>query len=453
MPGFFPCLRFSILLLLFYSCAEERGHLPFSNRTEKMGALPVITADFFSTPLPGFYFLTTYKIGNYGDKERCYQLILDETGNIIYYKKSDPCFDFKIQPNGLISYFGAGRFYFINGSFKKVDSVSCINGVKTDLHDLCVLPTGNILLLGTETLTLDLSAHKLFCEGSKYGSKRALVESGVIQELDLDRKLVFEWHAKDHFKPEEADGFFLNDTAAFSWTHMNAIEPDGNDAILVTVRNFNEVTKISKKDGAVVWRLGGARNQFRFEGDSLRLLAMHDARKIKNGHLTIYDNGHGENALKHHSRVVEYQLDEKRKIVTLKSEHRNNFYSIGRGNYQSLEGGWALINFGEVRGVNATFEMLDRGKSAARFRFEDTLGAYRAFFYTHLPFKLNRPEITSVKTGASYDLSVQTDHERYLWSTGDTTKNIRTTTPGRYFVFVPAGEGFISSQRYVISDL
>lgn len=50
-----------------------------------------------------------------------------------------------------------------------------------------------------------------------------------------------------------------------NWSHGNALDLDTDGNLLVSFRNLSEVVKIDTRTGRVMWRLGGARNQFAFE--------------------------------------------------------------------------------------------------------------------------------------------------------------------------------------------
>ena len=42
----------------------------------------------------------------------------------------------------------------------------------------------------------------------------------------MNKNVVFEWHAKDHFAFDDADTFFLYQGPTIDWTHSNAVELD-----------------------------------------------------------------------------------------------------------------------------------------------------------------------------------------------------------------------------------
>jgi hypothetical protein len=185
-----------------------------------------------------------------------FHVILDETGKLIYYRKlglGQSPNDFKIQPNGQISYYNNEKFYLMDSTLTVIDSVFCKNAVMHDGHDLKITADGKFLLLGYENLKMDLSSYHFFKDRSA-GSPSATVKSGIVQELDKNKNVTFEWHAKDHYNFMDVDTSYLSDPADVDWTHFNAIDYDRYGDLLVSVRNFHEITKIDKSKGTIAWR-------------------------------------------------------------------------------------------------------------------------------------------------------------------------------------------------------
>ena len=77
------------------------------------------------------------------------------------------------------------------------------------------------------------------------------------------------------------------------YVHINSIAIDYDSNIVISSRHLNELTKINRKTGAVMWRLGGAHNQFIFLNDSYGLSYQHDARPVpgKPDQYTVFDDG------------------------------------------------------------------------------------------------------------------------------------------------------------------
>ena len=62
---------------------------------------------------------------------------------------------------------------------------------------------------------------------------------------DAAKNVVFEWRSWDHFDLTDMTfgGFALTDSV-IDYVHGNSIEVDGEEGLLVSSRNLNEITKI-----------------------------------------------------------------------------------------------------------------------------------------------------------------------------------------------------------------
>ncbi len=133
-----------------------------------------------------------------------YLLILNEKGQIVYYKSvADDlsAFDFKEQPNGMLSYFSQqdSTYYLMDSHYQVVDSYKAGNGYTADLHDFQILPNGNALLMAYDAQTVDMSS---VVDG---GKKDATATGLIIQELDPSHNVIFEWRSWDHFSFADFD--------------------------------------------------------------------------------------------------------------------------------------------------------------------------------------------------------------------------------------------------------
>ena len=118
---------------------------------------PTLTVAKSNNPSGGYIFLASYSIEstNYGR----YLIIADNNGTPLYYKKeSQICFDFKMQPTGLITYYYSNprMFFGMNTSFAIVDTFTCGNGYVTDPHELRILPNGNFFIIGDDYETVNM---------------------------------------------------------------------------------------------------------------------------------------------------------------------------------------------------------------------------------------------------------------------------------------------------------
>jgi hypothetical protein len=269
-------------------------------------------------------------------------MIARDSGPPLFYRELPGlCTDFKAQPNGEITYFDGGRemYYALDGSFAVVDSFACGNGYATDLHELRLLPDGHALLLGVDPVIVDMS------QVVPGGNPAANVLGNVIQELDADKNVVFEWRSIDHFAVTDATHENLT-AGTIDAVHANALESDVDGNILLSSRSMDEITKIDRNTGAVRWRWGGKNNEFSLVGDSLWFSHQHAIRRIANGHLTMFDNGNFRPVP--YSRALEYDVDESARTATLVWQFRNapDIDAFAMGYVQRLDDGSTVIGWG-----------------------------------------------------------------------------------------------------------
>jgi hypothetical protein len=331
---------------------------------------PYVSTTLYGSPAFGRLFLASVRFtGSYVP----YLMILDDTGKPIFYRKMQGwCSDFKLQPNGLLTYFDTfrGRFYAMDSTYAVIDSFYCGNGYSTDLHELRILPNGHALLLGDDPEPVDMS---LVVPG---GNRAAVVTGIVLQELDRNKNVVFEWRSWDHFQITDATHEDLT-AATIDYVHSNAIELDVDGNILLSSRHMDEISKINRATGETIWRMGGAHNQFTFVNDSIAFSHQHAIRRLENGDITLFDNGNFHNPP--FSRAVEYRLDEVSKTATLVWQYRNSpdTYGLAMGYVQRLPGGHTVIGWGAAN--PSVTELGPDGSKVYELTFEDGVYSYRAY--------------------------------------------------------------------------
>jgi Arylsulfotransferase (ASST) len=440
-------LVFSLSFILLYASSTSQNTL-----------LKYTARVYDSVQGKGYYFLFTYKMRKRDAPGYGQQMIMDGTGHTIYYRIVPKASDFKLHPDGRMSYFGNDKFMIMDASFRIMDSVTCVNGIEIDNHDFVILPNGHYLLIGTKNRMANLSAYKIFMQKGMAGSKKAILKYGVVQELDKNKKLIYQWDSEPYFKIENAQKVYLSDTTNLDVTHFNSVDKDLDGNLIISARYSNEIIKVNYNTGVIMWRLGGKYNHFKCLNDSMPFLGQHEARILPNGHLLLFDNGYGEDAFKHNARALEYELDTVNKVSKLVwfYQNENKIISEATGNAQRLSNGNTLINYGKIENgkPNITFEEVNMSKQKIfSLSFADTVGSYRAFHYPSLPFKLRQPKLRIKKKGTDYYLEVKKKYKSYLWSTGATDEQIKITQAATYYVYVPYGDGGnISSVPIVITE-
>jgi hypothetical protein len=286
-------------------------------------------------PSPGY---VVFAAGSYG-------VVIDNTGRVVWYHRfvNGPGLSFMAQPVG--RYVArpptpaAGDmepWVELDPLGNVTRTLGCARGLQPRLHDLIGEPAGSYWIMCDETRAMDLTA-----DG---GVAEARVTGTVVQHVDTDGALLFEWNPFDHFAitdVEQAERTGAN----VNWTHGNAIDLDVDGNLLVSFRNLGEITKIDTRTGAVIWRMGGRRNQFTFVDTPMPAFArQHGARSYASGALVILDNVGNPSE----SRAERYVVDEAARTARLAHSYGSVpgvVTQIG-GSVQPLPNGRTLVSFG-----------------------------------------------------------------------------------------------------------
>ena len=325
---------------------------------------PDITIHVNNNPAPGTIFL-----GNFADNPHL--VAMKSTGQFLFARQMpSPCYDFRLQENGLLTYFQntGQKYYGMDSAYNVVDSFYTGNGYETDLHDLRILPNGNALLMSYDVKIIDMSK---IVPG---GQKDAEVTGLIIQEIDPAKNVVFQWRSWDHFEITDADSVNLS-LGVIDYCHGNALEIDYDGNIILSSRNMSEITKISRTTGNIIWRLGGKNNQFTFINDPIKFSYQHAIRRTAAGTYTLFDNGNFH--VPKFSRAIEYQINETNMTCELIWEFRRDpiIYSFAMGYVERLPNGNTSISCGFS---NITYtEVTPAGETAYEFSLGNLSYSYR----------------------------------------------------------------------------
>ncbi|NNG26411.1 MAG: T9SS type A sorting domain-containing protein [Ignavibacteriaceae bacterium] len=299
---------------------------------------PNLTVTVNNNPSPGHLFLgpTTNGLGHL--------MILDNELTPLFYKKvTGNVFDFKLQPNGKLTYniYSVHSYGMNNSGITDKQYITPL-GFALDIHDLQVMGDGTYYVFGRDHITIDMSQ---YVAG---GDTAAILIAHTIHHMDADDNELWRWHSFEHYDIFDADEFINLTHHTIDWTHCNSIEVDHEGNLIISTRNFNEITKISRQTGEIIWRLGGERNQFQFINDNRGFRRQHDARILSNGNLALFDNGHM--LIPQYSSYVEYEIDEQNFKATLirRYSRGGSIYSPSRGGIQELSNGNIAISWDDL---------------------------------------------------------------------------------------------------------
>ena len=336
---------------------------------------PNLTVTINNNPSPGHLFLGPSSSG------LGHLLILDNELIPVFYKKvTGQVFDFKLQPNGKLTYNIYSVYsYGMDSSGIRNKQYLTPQGFALDVHDLQVMEDGSYYVFGRDHITIDMSQ---YVPG---GDTAAILIAHTIHHMDADDNELWRWHSFEHYDILDVDEAIDLTNHTIDWTHCNSIEidPDGN--LIISTRNFNEITKINRQTGEIIWRLGGERNQFQFINDNRGFGRQHDARVLSNGNLALFDNGHF--LIPQYSSYVEYEIDEQNFTATLVRRYSRNgtIYSQVRGGVQELSNGNMLISWDGIQNPLVS-EISPEDSTEYEVRYDNFAHQYRAYKF---PWKTN----------------------------------------------------------------
>ena len=257
-------------------------------------------------------------------------------------------FDWKVNDDNNITYFHRGIFAWItrNSMMQTIDTTFCVNGLTADLHDFIQTSSGHQIMIAYDWQQVPMD------ELVAGGDPNAFVETAVIQELDAGGEVVFEWNALEYMSPLELQNADLT-AAEIQLNHANAIDLDTDGNLILSSRNINDITKINRQTGEVMWRWGGGvSNEFTFV-NSYPFTQQHSARALGNNRYLIFDNGNYSSSytgISNRSRAVEFELNLLNMTATVVWEyfHPDDLYGSAMGSVQRLSNGNTLINWGTL---------------------------------------------------------------------------------------------------------
>lgn len=324
-------------------------------------------------------------------------MILDNEGRPVWFRpvaeEAKDAMDFRAQRyrgepvltwwEGVHGGFGRGEYVVVDGSYREVARFRAGNGYEGDHHEFLITERDTALIGIYGRAIRDLS--------SLGGRTDGAVLEGIVQEIDIGTgEVLFQWRSLDHVGFDESlYELSPDDEDAFDYFHINSIDVDGDENLLVSARRTSAVYKINRETGEVIWRLGGERNDFDM-GEGAQFAYQHDARSHPDGTITLFDN-RGER-MDEPSRGIALELDEDAMTANLQREytHPTESFAIFQGNVQALQNGNVFIGWGSAPYLS---EYSRDGELLFDARFPSDVESYRAFRHPWKGLPKDRPAV------------------------------------------------------------
>lgn len=342
--------------------------------------LPALTKRVDS-PTPGDLFLTPFSADPKATLPP-YLLILDTSGDVVYYRRLATIgLDFKrhLLPSGAVrySYISEGRVHVLDERFAPVAQVQLL---ATDRHPAYLSDVHDFQMLAEDHFLLMAYVDKVVSnvpEALPHPAEGARVLAAFVQEIRAGA-VVFEWDSAEHpelYALSTEGNNFADATVAADYAHMNSMVVDGRDGgLIMSFRHLDAVLKVSRSDGAILWRLGGADDSFA-TAPAERPSHQHFASLLPDGRLQLFDNGNASMA----SRVLTFGIDEAGSAVSSFASQPLGYYAFAMGSVQRF--GTSLVVGLGAHGVGVP-DMIEIDQATGERTMELTLPAgyysYRA---------------------------------------------------------------------------
>jgi hypothetical protein len=331
---------------------------------------PEISIVKWDDPSEGYIFVSPLHY----EANTFFLIILDNYATPVYYREvpANGATDFKLQPNGTLTSYSTPEWKYLvqDAQFNFIDTIAAQNGYDADLHELLYYADGHSFLMCYDPQLVDMS------QVVTGGQPDAVVTGLIVQELDENQDLVFQWRSWDHYQITDASNWVDLTESSIDYVHGNSIEIVNTDEMMICSRNMNEITKLDRNTGEIIWRLNGENNMFEFIPPADSFCMQHSIRLMPNSsNISIFDNGNCW--VPAHSSAVEYILDEENFTATLVERLRSqpDIFGAYMGNTQRLENGHTINGWG--KGVPSVTEFDANGNIVLEFSFPQL--NYRAF--------------------------------------------------------------------------
>lgn len=270
----------------------------------------------------------------------------------------------------------------LDDSFDEIDRLSTVGLTQTDNHDFIFTEEGSHIFVSYNSVVRDMTAFGLSAE--------EVVGDSVIQEVDNNGNIIFEWSSWDHIDLSDCQQTGYPRFPA-DYAHVNAVSLTEDGDLIGSFRGCAQVLRIDRSTGDVDWYLGGSQSDYLITGDPFNeFCGQHTAWQLENGNVLMFDNGSfclgdREALYGQFSRAVEYSLDpETSQAMFVRDYSLDGAYQAftrSQGSVQPLTNGNWLVGWGNGPDVAVT-EVSPSGQTVFEMRLSvegETSVSYRAF--------------------------------------------------------------------------
>lgn len=317
--------------------------------------MPKINLITKNNPSEGYILVSLFELMQTGSRDFSYIAILNNDGFPVFYKRIpySAVFNFKhfrTQNNQNRFSFNTtnniGKAIILNENFEEIQQLDLLpfnnhGAYPTDNHDFLYFNDDHYILPTYYTReNVDMTAYG--------GSSSVDIGEFLFQEIQ-NGQVIFEWDTANY--PEllaATDPIYYSQYATASkvdYFHFNSINIDPNDNnYVISARHTNQIYKINRTTGAIMWRFGGNTDNFSLTGNEI-ISHPHHATILSNGNLLLFDNGVTKTPKQ--SRIAEFDLNENNMTADLVYEYTEaGRYLDIMGSAQKLLNGNYFIGWG-----------------------------------------------------------------------------------------------------------
>ena len=236
--------------------------------------------------------------------------IYDRNGKLVWYQLVDspasPCIGYYWTKNKTLLFLDddcqtISEMDLAGNVLRTVDISGLPGGPFYFHHEFRLNDDDHLVALIAELRTIDQS--------SVGGPADAQIVGDGFLELDWDGNLLQYWTSFDHLDPLTAtgsDGFwqFYFGPESNDWLHANSLMEDTDGHYLMSLSNPNQVIKIHRETGEIIWTLGDS-GDFTISPTDARFRNQHSVSATGENRYLLFDNRGGI----FYSRSTELEID------------------------------------------------------------------------------------------------------------------------------------------------